>query len=93
MQMNIICQNQDDSDIRLVVTGARKIVFAKDDRELSWSDLDTYYRHLEMTSVKSPLDLSLGLIKLRLIYEYYCDIYEQVKSKIEYLKSFNSRLN
>lgn len=93
MQMNIICQNQEDSDIRLVVTGARKIVFAKDDRELSWSDLDTYYRHLEMASVKSPLNLSLGLMNLRLIYEYYCDIYELVKSRIEYLKSFNSHLD
>ena len=93
MQMNIICQNQEDFDIRLVVSGAGEIVFAKDNKELSWSDLDNYYRHLEMTSVKSPLDLSLGLINLRLIYEYYCDIYEQVKDKIEYLKSFNSRLN
>lgn len=93
MQMNIICQNQEDSDIRLVVTGAGEIVFAKGDKELSWSDLDNYYRHLEMASVKSPLDLSLGFINLRLIYEYYCDIYEQVKDKIEYLKSFNSRLN
>ena len=93
MQMNIICQNQEDSDIRLVVTGAGEIVFAKGDKELSWSDLDNYYRHLEMASVKSPLDLSLVLINLRLIYEYYCDIYEQVKDKIEYLKSFNSRLN
>lgn len=93
MQMNIICQNQEDSDIRLVVTGAGEIVFAKGDKELSWSDLDNYYRQLEITSVKSPLDLSLGLINLRLIYEYYCDIYEQVKDKIEYLKSFNSRLN
>lgn len=93
MQMNIICQNQKDSDIRLVVTGAGEIVFAKGDKELSWSDLDNYYRHLEMASVKSPLDLSLGLINLRLIYEYYCDIYERVKDKIEYLKSFNSRLN
>ena len=93
MQMNIICQNQEDSDIRLVVTGAGEIVFAKGDKELSWSDLDNYYRHLEMTSVKSPLDLSLGLKNLRLIYENYCDIYEQVKDKIEYLKGFNSRLN
>ena len=93
MQMNIICQNQEDSDIRLVVSGAGEIVFAKGDKELSWSDLDSYYRHLEMASVKSPLDLSLGLINLRLIYEYYCDIYEQVKDKTEYLKSFNSRLN
>ena len=93
MQMNIICQNQEDSDIRLVVSGDGEIVFAKGDKELSWSDLDNYYRHLEMTSVKSLLDLSLGLINLRLIYEYYCDIYEQVKDKIEYLKSFNSRLN
>ena len=93
MQMDIIRQNQGNSDIKLVASGAGQIVFAKDGKELSWSDIDNYYTHLEMTSVKSPLNLSLGLINLRQIYENYCDIYEQVNNRIEYLKSYNSRLN
>ncbi len=91
-QMSIINQGRGYSEIKLVVSDMGKIVFAKDNKELSWSDLDNYYRHVEMESIKSPLDLSLGLINLRRLYETYRDIYEQVISRIEYLKSFNSRL-
>ena len=91
-QMSIINQGRGYSEIKLVVSDMGKIVFAKDNKELSWSDLDNYYRHVEMESIKSPLDLSLGLINLRRLYETYRDIYEQVISRIEYLKSYNSRL-
>lgn len=91
-QMSIINQSRGYSEIKLVVSDMGKIVFAKDNKELSWSDLDNYYRHVEMESIKSPLDLSLGLINLRRLYETYRDIYEQVISRIEYLKSYNSRL-
>lgn len=91
-QMSIINQGRGYSEIKLVVSDMGKIVFAKDNKELSWSDLDNYYRHVEMESIKSPLELSLGLINLRRLYETYRDIYEQVISRIEYLKSYNSRL-
>lgn len=91
-QMSIINQSRGYSEIKLVVSDMGKIVFAKDNKELSWSELDNYYRHVEMESIKSPLDLSLGLINLRRLYETYRDIYEQVISRIEYLRSYNSRL-
>ena len=91
-QMSIINQGRGYSEIKLVVSDMGKIVFAKDNKELSWSDLDNYCRHVEMESIKSPLELSLGLINLRRLYEAYRDIYEQVISRIEYLKSYNSRL-
>ncbi len=91
-QMSIINQGRGYSEIKLVVSDMGKIVFAKDNKELSWGDLDNYFRHVEMESIKSPLELSLGLINLRRLYETYRDIYEQVISRIEYLKSYNSRL-
>ena len=91
-QMSIINQGRGYSEIKLVVSDMGKIVFAKDNKELSWGDLDNYCRHVEMESIKSPLELSLGLINLRRLYETYRDIYEQVISRIEYLKSYNSRL-
>lgn len=92
MQMKTICYNTTQKDVSLVVSDMGKIVFAKDNKELSWGDLDNYCRHVEMESIKSPLELSLGLINLRRLYETYRDIYEQVISRIEYLKSYNSRL-
>lgn len=93
MQMKTICYNTTQKDVSLVVSDTGRIVFAKDGKELSSSDLDNYYRKLEMESIKSPLDLSLGLIKLRRIYETYLDIYEQVVSRMEFLKGFNSKLD
>ena len=75
------------------VTEGSKIVFAMDGKEISDSDIDTIYRHLEEREEKSPLPLALNMIKVTYLYRRYIDLYEQVSKKHEFLESYNELIS
>lgn len=77
------------SAISFRVTNGNRIVFAYEGKEISGSDIFSLYRKLENQELGNSLQLSLNMIKVKSLYEYYIDLIEQVEKKHAFLDSYN----
>lgn len=82
-----------ENGISFKITRGIEIVFEKDGKEISDSDIMNLYRTLEMKQEKNSLPLALNMIKAKSLYERYVDLYEQVEKKHEFLEKYNELIS